>query len=393
MRFKRGLRRAAFLAGAAIVITTVCGCDSGKKHAAGPSSPSSPSVSSVVKTAQSTSTPAATSSKSSAASAAPSQPTNPGSPSDSLRVAGTVNVPLNSNGLTLQTETPDGTVFVGSPGGNVVWTAKIGVAPAVAEHVAGGVDALAADATYLYIASGHTVYAYARSTGELARQWSLPAGKDSVLNLEVTGARLWVRMGMQASDPPPGAKASLIELNIAGGGPLRQFTVPWTTWLAGGPSGLYYVLASQTIFEQTDAGTTVSAPVNDPVNLKLSGPDAIQVVGVEGNRVIAVHFAGQGLDATLDAYDATTLKGPSQTTEFSAAATVVLTADGLVAAFDDAAGCGGGRGALCLAPYLLGSDPHGKQIPIAASELIGGQRAVAVRFVDTNNVTVTWFGR
>ena len=321
----------------------------------------------------------------------PSQPAVTSTTSDALHVAGTVNVPLNSLGLTLQAEAPDGTVFVGSPGGTVVWTVKLGTAPAVAEHVPGGADALAADSTYLYVASGHTVYAYARDTGDLTRQWSLPTSKDSVLNLEVTGARLWARTGMQAFDPPADAKATLVELDKAGGGPLRQVSVPWSTSIAGGPTGLYYVLSSQTVVEQTDAGTTLSAPVNDPVNLTLSGPNAIQVEGVDGNRVVVAHFAGQGLDAVLEAYDATTLKGPSQPTQFSAAAAVVVTANGLVAAFDDANGCGGGQGTFCLTPYPLGSDPHGKQIPIPASDLIGGQRAVTVRFVDQHNVTVTWY--
>lgn len=297
-------------------------------------------------------------------------------------------MPLNSTGLTLQAEAPDGTVFVGTPGGDVLWTAKLGAAPAVAEHVPGGVDALAADATYLYVASGHTVYAYARSTGDLVHQWTLPASKDSVLSLVPTGSRLWVRMGLQASDPPANATATLVELNKAGGGPLRQQTVPWTTDLVGGPTGLYYVVSSKTLVEQTDAGTTKSAPVNDPVNLELSGAYAIQAEAVDGNKLLVVHFAGQGLDAVLHTYDASTLVGPADATPYSAAAFLAVN-DGSLVTLENEGDCGGGQ--VCLAKVILGKGIAANSVAVAPGALLGPQPVVVSAESVNGKLNVTWF--
>lgn len=390
MRFKRGLRRAAFFAGSATVfVATLAGCDSGKKHASEQSTAPSASVSTAPAGASSpgSATPAATSPTATpvATPSATSTTARTGAP----HAVGTVSVPLDSTGLTLQTEAPDGTVFVGTPGGNVVWTAKLGAAPAVAEHVTGGADALAADAKYLYIASGHTVYAYSRSTGALARQWTLPASKDSVLNLELTGSRLWVRMGVQASDPPADAKATLVELNKSGGGPLRQETVPRTTDLVGGPTGLYYVLSSKTLVEQTDAGTTKSAPVNDPVNLELSGAYAIQAEAVAGNQLLVVHFAGQGLDATLHTYDASTLAGPSAATPYSAAATLAADDSGRLVTLENEGDCGDGR--LCLAKMTLGTGISPNSIAVAPGALLGPQPVMVDATPVNGKINVTWF--
>jgi hypothetical protein len=297
-------------------------------------------------------------------------------------------VPLESTGLTIQAEGPDGTVFVATPGGAVVWTAKLGAQPAIAEHVPGGTDALAADTAYLYIASGRSLYAYARTTGELARQWALP-DKGSVLDLEITGSRVWARMGVQASDPPPDATATLVEVDKAGGAPLRQVTVPWPTSLAGGPSGLYYVLSSKTLVEQADAGTTKSAPVNDPVNVELSGLYAIQALAVDGGQVLVVHYAGQGLDAVLHTYDARTLAGPSDKTDYTAAASLAAN-DGSLVALDNEGDCGDGN--ACLATVTIGKGLSSKTVAVAPGTLLGPKPAVVAALPVSGKINVTWFG-
>lgn len=392
MRFKRGLRGAVFTACAATVaMATLSACTSGgtsaKPRQPSPvtspvSSPvSSPSVSQATNTTPSSAAPAPASTVG-ASSALPT--TSDGA----LHKLGSVGVQLESTGLTIAAEGPDGTVFVATPGGGVVWTAKLGAQPAVAEHIPGGVDALAADATYLYVASGRTVYAYARSTGDLARQWALP-DKGSVLNLEVTGSRVWARMGMQASDPPPDATATLVELDKSGGAPLRQLTVPWTTSLAGGPSGVYYVVSSKTLVEQTDAGTARSAPVNDPVNLELSGAYAIQALAVDGDRVLVVHYAGQGLDAVLHTYDAGTLAGPSNQTGYTAAASLAAN-NGQLVALDNEGDCGDGN--ACLAAVTLGTGLSPKTIAVAPGSLLGPHPAVVAAAPVNGKVSVTWFG-
>jgi hypothetical protein len=375
----------------------VSACDTGGKdkassqtaEATNPAvvSPSAPSTS--VSSPPVSSSPVAVTTSAAASSAVPSSAiTSSATANGALRTLGSVAVPLESTGLTIQAEGPDGTVFVTNPGGTVVWTAKLGAQPAIAEHVPGGADALAADPTYLYIATGHTLYAYARNTGDLARQWALP-DKGSVLGLEITGSRVWARMGAQASDPPPDATATLVELDKAGGAPLRQVTVPWTTSLAGGPSGLYYVVSSKTLVEQTDAGTTKSAPVNDPVNLELSGPFAIQTLTVADDRVLVAHYAGQGLDAVLHTYDANTLGGPSNATPFTAAGSLVDD-EGLWVALDNEGNCGDGNACLSLLTIREGLSP--KALAVAPGTLLGPKPAVVAALPVNGKVNVTWFG-
>jgi hypothetical protein len=392
MRFERGLLRAVLVAFATTVaLTTVAACDSGAKHNAASQTtestsqpPSSPSVSEAADTSPSSAVSSSAPASSALASSAPASATN-----EALRKLGVVAIPLDSTGLTIQAEGPDGTVFASTPGGTVVWTAKLGAQPTVAEHVPGGADALAADAAYLYIASGHSVYAYARSTGDVARQWALP-DKGSALNLEVTGSRVWVRMGMQASDPPPDANATLVELDKSGGAPLRQVTVPWTTSLAGGPTGVYYVVSSKTLVEQSDAGTTKSAPVNDPVNLELSGAFAIQALAVDGDHVLVVHYAGQGLDAVLHTYDAGTLAGPSDKTDYTAAAALAVDNGDLVA-LDNEGDCGDGK--ACLTAVTLGKGLSPTTVAVAPGTLLGPRPAVVGATPVNGKVEVTWFGR
>ena len=49
----------------------------------------------------------------------------------------------------------------------------------IAEHVNGGVSALAADVTNFYVVSNSTVIGYTRSTGNQMGQWNLPAIKTA----------------------------------------------------------------------------------------------------------------------------------------------------------------------------------------------------------------------
>ena len=101
-----------------------------------------------------------------------------------LQVSSTVAVPVPANVQITAAEAPDGAVFV-SPEGHdaatttVVWVVDPKGPAEIAEHVNGGVSALAADATNLYVVADNSVIGYTRSTGNQMGQWKLPADQHS----------------------------------------------------------------------------------------------------------------------------------------------------------------------------------------------------------------------
>ena len=96
-----------------------------------------------------------------------------------LQVSSAVDVPVPANVQITAAEAPDGAVFV-SPEGHdaatptVVWVVDPKGPAEIAEHVNGGVSALAADATNLYVVADDSVIGYTRTTGNQMGQWKLP---------------------------------------------------------------------------------------------------------------------------------------------------------------------------------------------------------------------------
>jgi hypothetical protein len=195
--------------------------------------------------------------------------------------------------------------------------------------VRGPVTALAADTANLYVGVGQSITAYSRTTGNAVRTWQtgLPG---TLTQLVVVGSRVW-GLATPSDQNTSGAPDGLIELDPSSSAPVRAVTGFADTFsMAAGVSSVYYVTKqSSELVEQTNAGATITAPTNQQVSLELSGPAAIQVVAVVGSSVIVQHDAGQGLDAQLNSYDATTLVGPTAQTSFSAAEPLALTSSGL----------------------------------------------------------------
>jgi hypothetical protein len=229
---------------------------------------------------------------------------------------------------------PDGAIFVAGPATTVaspqiIWVVD-GARPAgIAEHVKGPVTALAADAANLYVGVGQTVTAYSRTTGNVTHTWNT-ASPGTLTQLVVAGTKIW-GLSTQPDSNTPDAPDGLVELDPSSSSPVRSVTgFSGAFSIAAGSSSVYYVTKqSSELVQQTNAGATVTAPTNQQVNLQLSGPSAIQAVAVVGNQIIAQHDAGQGLDAQLNTYDATTLVGPIAQTNFSADEPLAVTASGL----------------------------------------------------------------
>ncbi|HEY0870877.1 MAG TPA: hypothetical protein VGD55_10805 [Acidothermaceae bacterium] len=253
-------------------------------------------------------------------------------------------------------EGPDGAVFVAgvatSP--QIVWVVD-GISPAaVAEHLAGPVTALAADADNLYVGVGKSVYAYSRTTGALVHTWTQAALFGTVNQLALAGNRLW-GLYTAPDDGPPVAPAALVEIDPSSNHPVRTVTgITGAFSIAAGSSGVYYVTKqSSQLVEQTNNGDTVSVPTHQSVDLQLSGPSAIQAVAVVGGQVVLQHDAGQGLDAVLNTYDAGSLAGPSAPISFSAAEQLVATPSGLfVIGNPDTGACSAGQ-QTCVRRFSL----------------------------------------
>lgn len=226
---------------------------------------------------------------------------------------------------------PDGAIFVAGKAASpqIIWVVDGGRPAGIAEHVKGPVTALAADVANLYVGVGQTVTAYSRTTGNVARTWNT-ALPGTLTQLVVAGTKVW-GLATQTDGDTADAPNGLVELDPSSNTPVRSMTgFSGAFSIAAGSSSVYYVTKqSSELVQQTNAGATITAPTNQQVNLQLSGPSAIQAVAVVGGQLIVQHDAGQGLDAQLNTYDATTLVGPTAQTNFSADEPLALTASGL----------------------------------------------------------------
>lgn len=211
------------------------------------------------------------------------------------------------------TEAPDGSVFAAFgpqqagapaiPAGTAVYVVDGDQAPQVAEHPTVPIAALAADDTYLYVGGGSQIIEYARSTGAIARTWTVPLP----VRLMTAGAgKLW---GILGNVSGPG---QVVEIDPQSDTVTTVGTdAAYVTSIAAGPLGLYYVEAGgATIVRVSPDGTRRQAPTHQAVNVQLSGPGAVQAVSVIGSLLLLIHDAGQGLDSSSQTYDASTLAGP-----------------------------------------------------------------------------------
>jgi hypothetical protein len=237
------------------------------------------------------------------------------STSGKLRVVARDAIPVKSSDFlaAIAAEAPDGSVFVsfgaqqnsaqGVPAGTVVYVVDGNEPAQVAEHPSVPVVALAADDTYLYVGGNDEIIAYSRSTGNVARTWTLSM---PVRLMAVGGGKLWAVTGSISGS------GQVVEINPGSAGvtPVGTDTANVAD-IAAGPLGLYYVESGgATIVRISPNGTRLQAATNQTVNQQLSGPGAVQAISVIGNQLYVIHDAGQGLDSSSQTYDASTLSGP-----------------------------------------------------------------------------------
>lgn len=298
------------VAAALIMAGALAGCGGSAHHQAagtnGKPATSTPALAPTGRTSTTTG-PASTASPESTAPPAPTPSTLPApATSGALSVEATIPVPVTPDGAypPVAAEAPDGAVFVSDPTKSVVWVVDGDQPAAVAEHVAGITNSLAADAGSLYIATFSTVYRYDRTTGSQVQQWTLPAVKranasdELLVSLTVSHGTLWVFI-TQGQD----VDAYRIDPNSAAP---PQRVVTSLGAVVGSDGSLYYERTDSHLVRLAPAGgSTVGAPLaNHPNGL---GGGVQMIESIAAGQVWATEPAGQGLDASYRAFGAQTL--------------------------------------------------------------------------------------
>jgi hypothetical protein len=254
-----------------------------------------------------------TSAPSSTASTPTTQPAStlpPPATSGPLAVSASVAVPIAATTQITAAEAPNGAVFVSpeshdSPTPAVVWVVDPTGPAEIAEHVNGGVSALAADATNFYVVSNSTVLGYTRTSGNPMGQWNLPP----IDTANTSNADLVSMVAAAGEVLVMVARGNLEDVyRLDPGSPAAPQMIAQGTSAAIGPDGtVYFERSDDHLVALSPAGVTTVGPAlaNSPNG---SGGGIAGVDAVAGGLVWVSEPAGQGLDAQLIPYSATTLQ-------------------------------------------------------------------------------------
>jgi hypothetical protein len=348
-------------------------------------------------TSSTTTSSTSTTSSSATTSTAVTQPASslpPPATTGALQISASVAVPISANTQITAAEAPNGAVFVSpeshaNPTPTVVWVVDP-VGPAeIAEHVNGGVSALAADDTNFYVVSNSTVIGYTRSTGNQMGQWNLPP-----INTANTSNADLVSMVAAAGEVlvliAQGNLEDVYRLH-PGSAAAPQMIAQGTSAVIGPDGTVYYERSDNHLVALSPAGVTTVGPLlaNSPNG---SGGGIAGVDAVAGGIVWVSIPAGQGLDAQLLPYSATTLAAMGNYTGSVTEQIVDTLAGPLVLAGPDGPGACpqgvSGTSTSCvfrISAAAALSDPT----PVGtADQLVGPYPAVVTASATTSNLVV-----
>jgi hypothetical protein len=234
--------------------------------------------------------------------------TAPPAPAGPLQVGSPIALPFSADEVTAG-ESPDGAVFAApqnptSPSPSIAWVID-GNGPAqIAEHVATGIAALAADGTNFYVATYSTLYAYNRQSGNQAGQWTMPSvptsntSNNDLVALAAANGSVFVSVTR-------GNTVSVYTVN-PGTSAAPHLLVRGLGDAIGSDGSVYYERTDHRLAARRPNGATAVGPLlADAPNGLGGGVQYLQVVA--GGAVWVSEPAGQGLDATYTTYDAATL--------------------------------------------------------------------------------------
>ena len=225
-----------------------------------------------------------------------------------LTVYGQIKVPVPAEAGLTAAEAPDGAVFLAQTGQTnktVVWVVDGSGPAAVAEHVSGAVQALAADSENLYVATYQKLIAFDRRTGNRVGEWAVPrtylanASDAPLLSLSAQNGKVLV-LAILRND------VDIYSVNTASAA--TPHLVAISTSAAPGPDGsIYFVRTDHHLSYVRASGVTAVGPQLAYHPNGLGG--GVQFVNaVAGGVVWVVQPAGQGLDATFSSYSQQSLK-------------------------------------------------------------------------------------
>lgn len=280
-------------------------------------------------------------------------------------------------------EGPDGAVFVApqdptSPAPAIAWVVDGNGPAAVAEHIATGIAALAADATNFYAATYSTVYAFDRASGNQDGQWNMPtvdatnSSDTDLVTLATGGGNLFVSVTR-------GDTVSVYRI-APGSSQAPHLVVRGLGDTVGSDGSVYYERTDHRLAAlRPDGKTTLRPALADAPNGEGGGVQYVQVVAA--GAVWVGEPAGQGLDAAYATYDARTL-APIGSYNGSVTSSVVDAASGPLVFQLAAGGSAACPSAQPEEACVLRIDPHGATSdPVdvgAAVILVGPQPAVVV---------------
>jgi hypothetical protein len=370
MRGKRGRHLQLGLVTAVTAVaapTLLAACSSGPPT---PTSSRQTSTTAAASSASSTTTTTAT-----PASLPPVSTTGP------LQPGAPIALPFSADRVTAA-ESPDGAVFAApqdptSPSPSIAWVVD-GNGPAlIAEHVATGIAALAADASNFYVATYANVFAYSRSTGNQDGQWTTPTvqgangSNNDLVSLAAGGGSVFVSVtrgntvGVYRINPASSAAPHLLVRGLSDA--------------IGSDGSVFYERADHALVALRPSGATEVGPMlADKPNGLGGGVQYLDVIA--GGAVWVSEPAGQGLDASYTTYDAATLHtlgtysgSVTSTVMDSAAGALVLEPAGSNPACPQAAPSTPSSCVFRITPQGTASDPVGVG---AAVTLLGPGPAV-----------------
>lgn len=255
--------------------------------------------------------------------------------------------------------------------------AKVGHKPKLFLTVPHGTVGLAFNKRLLFIAGPHAISSVDRKTRKVIRTWqvkvkgSFGSGKTMVYG----DGRLWVL----GSD---GHGAKVLEINPASAKVKAVGSGHNVVTIAAGPLGVYFVRGGgHTLVRVAATGKTITAPTHQTVSETLSGPAAVHPVVVDGSDLLVAHDYGQGLDASLIRYNATTLAHLTDVgTNVTVADNVVPTVDGDRVLLDGEVGkCSSLKPCVALVNTTTAKTSHAVRLGgVALSRLVGPDPAVVV---------------
>jgi hypothetical protein len=339
---------------------------------------SSPSAHTTASTTRSKATTTSTTS-STTTTAAGASTLPPLQTSGPLQAGAPIDLPFTADRVTAA-ESPDGAVFAApqdptSPAPAIAWVVD-GDGPAiVAEHVAMGIAALAADSTNFYVATYSDLYAYNRQSGNQDGQWNMPrvnaksSSDQDLVSLAAAGGAVLISVTQ-------GNTASVYRINpSSSAGP--RLVVRGLGAAVGIDGSVYYERFDHRLVALRPSGSnTVGPALADHPNGLGGGLQYVSVVA--GGAVWVSEPAGQGLDAAYTTYETANLAAVG-TYGGSVTSSIADTAAGPLVLEPGGAACGAAAPAS-PASCVLRIDLHGRtSSPVgvgAAVTLLGPAPAV-----------------